>query len=173
MLPYVVYGKRQCKIVKQRHCEAVRHIKLLLPLIAIGEAKAFNQTWNMEWKVASETRLETPLELLLLLSLTFESIVAASSVVVSQRIYLLCLCVRVWVCFYLSQIVSKVRGGHKRTSPRHCEKTQLDSTCCDSWVCYVTVVNELVSRLVGAQCQPINEPEESSTKHATPQPQFP
>lgn len=95
MLPYVVYGKRQCKIVKQRHCEAVRHIKLLLPLIAIGEAKAFNQTWNMEWKVPSETCLETPLELLLLLSLTFESIVAASSVVVSQHIYLLCLCVRV------------------------------------------------------------------------------
>lgn len=94
MLPYVVYGKRQCKIVKQRRCEAVRHIKLLLPLIAIGEAKAFNQTWNMEWKVPSETRLETPLELLLLLSL--ESIVAALSVVVSQHIYLLWLCV--YVC---------------------------------------------------------------------------
>lgn len=34
-------------------------------------------------------------------------------------------------------------------------------------------MNELVSRLVGAQCQPINEPEESSKKHATPQSQFP
>lgn len=98
MLPYVVYGKRQCKIVKQRHCEAVRHIKLLLPLIAIGEAKAFNQTWNMEWKVPSETRLETPLELLLLLSLTFESIVAASSVAVSQHIYLFWLYVCVFEC---------------------------------------------------------------------------
>lgn len=101
MLPYVVYGKRQCKIVKQRHCEAVRHIKLLLPLIAIGEAKAFNQTWNMEWKVPSETRLETPLELLLLLSLTFESIVAASSVVVSQHIHifvmLVCACLSVFL----------------------------------------------------------------------------
>lgn len=48
----------------------------------------------MEWKVPSETRLETPLELLLLLSL--ESIVAALSVVVSQHIYLLWLCV--YVC---------------------------------------------------------------------------
>lgn len=111
MLPYVVYGKRQCKIVKQRHCEAVRHIKLLLPLIAIGEAKAFNQTWNMEWKVPSETRLETPLELLLLLSLTFESIVAASSVVVSQHIYLLCLCVRVECVSILVKLYPRSGAG--------------------------------------------------------------
>lgn len=102
MLPYVVYGKSQCKIVKQRRCEAVSHIKLLLPLIAIGEAKAFNQTWNMEWKVPSETRLETPLELLLLFSLSLESIVAALSVVVSQHIYLLWLCVCVCLSVFLS-----------------------------------------------------------------------